>query len=259
MDRRQFLKSATLGPLVLGAGYGATQAKTHILTLSFDDGFKKSHYKTAEIHEQFGLKACLNVIATGHLPSFVSPDPYIVKSILGNFDDWNALRKRGHEVMAHTFDHRNLTKMPLEEAKANITQCAQYFEEHLHGFKAANAVYNFAFNASTPELDQFALTKFRAVRTRGTTWLNPIPTSNTPVRLGCQSHGPENMEKWLDEQLNVFLTGSGGWMIINCHGLDEEGWGPLGSTYLHDLLKRLVKIKTLAIMPTGEVLKKAGK
>lgn len=37
----------------------------HIVTLSFDDGFRKSSIRTAEIYEKYKLSACINVIATG--------------------------------------------------------------------------------------------------------------------------------------------------------------------------------------------------
>jgi hypothetical protein len=57
--------------LLAGAGAAAEASllpvevkKPHLITLSFDDGFEKSFTKTAEIHESFGLKACLNIIAT---------------------------------------------------------------------------------------------------------------------------------------------------------------------------------------------------
>src|SRR5687768_14704295 len=50
--------------------------KTHFITLSFDDGFKKSSLRTAEIFEKHKLPACINVIATAHLPGFVLPNEY---------------------------------------------------------------------------------------------------------------------------------------------------------------------------------------
>jgi hypothetical protein len=34
--------------------------KRHIVTLSFDDGFRKSSIKTAEIYEKHNLSACIN-------------------------------------------------------------------------------------------------------------------------------------------------------------------------------------------------------
>jgi peptidoglycan/xylan/chitin deacetylase (PgdA/CDA1 family) len=255
MERRSFLRTTLLGSLAAGFSGFVPVGKTHILTLSFDDGFKKSFYKTAEIYERYNLRACLNVIASGHLSDFRVPNNY-QKEPRGDFNDWNALQRRGHEIMPHTWDHSNLTQMPLEQAKEDILKCLGYFEENLEGFSASNAVYNFAYNASNPELDQFAMTKFRAVRTQGDTALNPIPVNSGHVRLGCWSFGPDNADKWVEQQVNEFLAGNGGWLILNLHGLDEEGWGPVSSSFLNDLLKRLVKIDSLDILPAGIALAK---
>ena len=72
MKRRTFLKKTALSSLILGMGCSNAPTKTHILSFSFDDGFKKSFYRAAEIHENYGLKACFNVIASGTLPKFQS-------------------------------------------------------------------------------------------------------------------------------------------------------------------------------------------
>jgi peptidoglycan/xylan/chitin deacetylase (PgdA/CDA1 family) len=245
-----------MSSLAVGLSRYSGKEKTHILTLSFDDGFRKSFYKIADIFEEYGLRACLNVIATGHFSVVQQPDSKINKT-QGDFDDWNSLQRRGHEIMPHSWDHSNLTKMPLEQAKEDIIKCLDYFGDHLEGFKTSNAVYNFAYNASTPELEQFALSKVRAVRTLGDSAINPIPITPGPVRLGCWSFGPDNADKWVDEQVNNFLASSGGWLILNLHGLDDEGWGPVSSIYLNNLLKRLVKIDILEILPAGVVLRRS--
>ncbi|NBC66296.1 MAG: hypothetical protein GVY07_11665, partial [Bacteroidetes bacterium] len=91
MKRRSFLKASLLGTMGLGLKACVQPKKTHILTLSFDDGFKKSFYKIADIYEEYGLSACLNIIASGHLPSFQKVDEWILPELMGNFDDWNAL------------------------------------------------------------------------------------------------------------------------------------------------------------------------
>lgn len=263
MKRRNFIKSTALSTLGFNFNPIPARKKTHILSLSFDDGFKKSFYRIAEIHETYGLKACLNVIASGHLPSFKGVNKWIRPELMGNFDDWNQLKGRGHEIMPHTWDHLNLTQIPLDEAKTNIDRCLDYFEQHLEGYLPSNAVYNFAFNASTPELDNFTLQRVRAVRTGG--WLilkghryNPIPVDNQPLAIGCWGHGPDNGDAYTENEIQQFLAGPGGWLIINMHGLDDEGWGPVSTTYLDGLLKRLVKVKNLDILPVGEVLKKVG-
>ena len=255
MKRRSFIKTAVLGSLAIGFSGFTWGKKTHIITLSFDDGFKKSFYQIADIFEKNNLHACFNVIASGHLPSFKIPDEYQIVP-RGDFKDWNALQKRGHEIMPHSWDHSNLTQMPFSEAKKDITKCLDYFQDNLEDFDMSKAVYNFAFNASTPELDKFVLTKTRAVRTQGKEAVNPIPNSSNPVRLGCWSHGPDNADDWVETQVNKFLDSSGGWLILNLHGLDNEGWGPVSSTYLNSLLKRLVKLKFLDVLPAGEVLLK---
>ena len=57
------------------------------------------------------------------------------KHEVGNFNDWNALKKRGHEIMPHSWEHQNLTKIPFENAKELIDKCLNYFEENLDGYK----------------------------------------------------------------------------------------------------------------------------
>ena len=100
----------------------------------------------------------MNVIAKGHLKSFNTEPKWIPQNILGDFNDWNRLKARGHEIMPHTWGHLNLIEIPVEKAKENIGKCLRYFEEHLEGYTSEGAVYNFAYNASTPELEDFALT-----------------------------------------------------------------------------------------------------
>lgn len=261
MKRRKFIQnSLALGGSLALSGFNFPSSKTHILSLSFDDGFKKSFYKVAEIHENYGLKACLNVIATGHFKNFKTETQWIPREILGNFDDWNALKAKGHEVMPHTWEHLNLTEIPEKKAKKNIDKCLAYFEKHLEGYKSEEAVYNFAYNASTPELEDFLLERVRAVRTGGwlvlkDTLLNTIPKGEHKGRLGCWGHGPDFCDDYIEQEINKFLASNGGWLILNLHGLDSEGWGPVSTKYLDGLLKRLVEIDSLAILPTGEVLK----
>ncbi len=250
MHRRAFLLAPSLAAQRPG--------KTHIVTLSFDDGFKDSFQKTAAIYEHHGLRACLNVIALGHFPGFAPilrgvPDP-MTPFPKGDFELWNRLRERGHEVMPHTYDHQNLAPLPFPQASGLIDKCIEYFHEHLDNFHPALSVYSFAYNSSTPEIEGYALSKFLAIRTRGKSPVNPIPSARTPTLIGCNSYGPANCDDFLESQLTKFLNGPGGWYVFNSHGLDGEGWGPLSSRYLDSLLSRLSKLPHVEILPAGEVL-----
>ena len=67
--------------------------KRHIVTLSFDDGFKKSSVMTAEIYEKYKLSACINVVASAHMKDFRAPDyPDVTRA---DFGLWNDLKARG--------------------------------------------------------------------------------------------------------------------------------------------------------------------
>ncbi len=225
--------------------------KTHVVTLSFDDGFRKSSIKTAEVFEKYELSACINVIATAHHDTFVPPDEYH-RHPAGDFELWNDLVARGHEVMPHGYRHQNLTEVPLPEAKDLILRCLDYFSESLDGFDAREAIFNFPYNASTPAVEDWLSGQVKAFRT-GYAQINPLPHAGQQ-RLICSSHGPGNIDDFLTREIRRFLASPGGWLIFNTHGLDDEGWGPLSSSCLDELLSELTAIESALVIPTGHAL-----
>ena len=79
MNRREFVGAAGAAaaagmPFALLAGQSG---KMHVVSLSFDDGFRKSFLRTAEIYEKFGFSACFNVIASAHIPGNKVRDDYM--------------------------------------------------------------------------------------------------------------------------------------------------------------------------------------
>jgi peptidoglycan/xylan/chitin deacetylase (PgdA/CDA1 family) len=252
--RRRFI--AMIGATVSGAALsrlssGAEQPpnKKHLVTLSFDDGFRKSFIRTAEIYEKHNLSACLNVVAAGP-----PDDAYIKKSPIGDFGLWNELKKRGHEVMPHGYRHENLRKLPFDEGTDLIRRCLDVFAEKLEGFDAKQSVFNFPYNASTPELEKWLPTQVRAFRTGGGA-INPLPHKEQ-TKLTCTSFGPGNCEAAIDREIERLLAKGSGWLIFNTHGLDDEGWGPIRATYLEQLLERLLAIQTVEVLPAGGALTK---
>jgi peptidoglycan/xylan/chitin deacetylase (PgdA/CDA1 family) len=264
MNRRRFLKSvgAGMGSLAITGNLpGCREIKslpprpkpiTHIVTLSFDDGFKKSTLKTAEIHEKFGLSACFNVIATGHRDSFAVPDKYQADLSKGDFTLWNEMQDRGHEVMPHGYKHANLRNMPFEQAKDLIRKCLDIFQTELKNFDTKKAVFNFPYNASNPELERYLPSVVRAFRTGGPP-INPMPYPQQ-VKLTCISHGPGNIDQHIQSQVNKLLAQCTGWLIYNTHGLDGEGWGPITSYCLENLLESLIQNDSVAILPAAHAL-----
>ena len=106
----------------------------HVVTLSFDDGFRRSSLKTAEIFERFGLSAAINVVARGHLGE---PDEgWHKRWPKGDFGLWNELQARGHEIMPHGLVHANKSELAFEEGKRLIEMCLEAFADDLDGFAA---------------------------------------------------------------------------------------------------------------------------
>ncbi len=254
--RREFMKTAGVAAaslaLPLYVSGSDSKARKHIVTLSFDDGFKKSSIKTAEIYEKHKLSACINVVASAHMKDFRPPDYHNVPR--GDFGLWNDLKARGHEVMPHSYKHANLRQLPLAEAKDLIRRCLDVFSKELKDFDPKKAVYNFAYNASTPELEMWLPTLVRAFRTGGGA-INPWPNKEQ-VKLTCTSFGPGNCEHAIDREIKKLLAQESGWLVFNTHGLDDEGWGPIRATYLDHLLGKLSAIESVDILPAGRAIEK---
>jgi len=231
------------------------EQEKHIISLSFDDGLEKSNLKIAKIYEKFGLSACFNVIALGHEPDFEAPDPFHEGYPKGNFELWNELQARGHEIMPHGLLHHNLTEKTFVEAQKLILRCMEIFEGELEHFKSSEAIFNFAYNASTTDLEDWLPEVVKAFR-KGGDPVNPLPHPGQ-VRLTTTGYGPHNCEDHLDQQIENLFDQPNGWLIYNTHGLDDEGWGPIRSEYLEALLSRMNSVELVRIMPVGKALELA--
>ncbi|MSO23301.1 MAG: hypothetical protein EXQ58_08630, partial [Acidobacteria bacterium] len=235
MKRREFIGAlgTALAATSIPQASATASGKLHIVTLSFDDGFKKSFLRTAEIYEKFCFSACFNIVAAAHLLGTVVIDDYMPREQFGDFGVWNELQDRGHEVMIHGYQHAHLVRLPLEKAKELVLKSLDLFAKELRGFDPKKAVFNFPYNESTPELEEWLPSVVMAFRARGG-MLNPIPGSNTR-KITTGGWGPGNAEKHVDETIEKLLAQPEGWMVYNLHGLDEEGWGPIRPAYLERL------------------------
>ena len=256
MKRREFIGAiGTVLAACPARPLPAAPGRLHIVSLSFDDGFKKSFLRIAGIYEKFGLSACFNIIASAHLPGNLVRDDYMKQELFGDFGVWNELQDRGHEIMPHGYQHAHLASLPLDQAKDLIRRCLELFSKELRGFDPKKAVFNFPYNQSSPELEAWLPSVVMAFRTTGGE-LNPIPTANT-VKVTTGGWGPGNAEKDVDANVEKLLAQSSGWMVYNLHGLDEEGWGPIRPAYLEKLLGRLREIESVRVVPTARVLMQA--
>ena len=208
------------------------------VTLSFDDGFRASSLATAAIFEKRGLVAEFHVLSDATWQG------------IGDFDLWRELAARGHSIQPHGTDHTNKSQIPLADAQEKIGQCLDSFAQNLPGFDPARAIFGFPYNASTPELEAWLPTVVRAFRTSGPA-INSLPdTSTTKLTTGGWADAEPALEKCLED----LLTRRDGWLIYNAHGLDGEGWGPLGATFLERQLDRLLDMPDVQIVTARDML-----
>ncbi len=249
MKRKEFITTAA-SPIDAAGAESAD--RVHIVSLGFDDGFRKSCEKVAEIHERFGLSACFNIVASASDPDTGFSDPYASKHPIGGWELWNELADRGHEIMPHGWRHAHLGEMPLAEARGLIIRCLDRFSERLRGFEPQKSVFSFPYNQSTPELEAWLPEVVMGFRTGGG-GINPLPTADT-LKITTEGYGPDDCGEHLERRLDELLAGPSGWLVYTMHGLDDEGWGPIRADHLESLLSRLVKEPTVRVVPMGRAI-----
>jgi peptidoglycan/xylan/chitin deacetylase (PgdA/CDA1 family) len=231
----------------------------YYLTFSWDDGFRKSSIKTAQIFEKFSLRTEFNVIATAGLRENTLPADMHPKARwgapYGDFSLWNELQARGHIIQPHGYMHADKSMLPFNEARALILKCLEFFQQHLEGFEPGRTIFAFPYNKSTLELETWLSKSVRAFRTGPGPAINRLPAPGT-VKL--TTTGCEQAEAGLEQFLQDLFSQPEGWLIYNVHGLDGEGWGPLRSKFLRRQLERLCTLPDLKILPAQEVLNLFG-
>jgi peptidoglycan/xylan/chitin deacetylase (PgdA/CDA1 family) len=200
------------------------------LTISWDDGFRRSCGKIAAIYERFGLRAEFNIVASRARPGGGD-------SVHADFGFWNELQARGHSIQPHGFDHSNKSKIAFEDARDLILRCLNVFSNSLRGFSAEQAIFAFPYNAATPELEEWLSGIVRAYRVSGPgPAINPCPTASTQR---IQTVGLEAAAAGLERYVQELREAESGWLVYTAHGLDGEGWGPMESAFLEGILERM--------------------
>jgi peptidoglycan/xylan/chitin deacetylase (PgdA/CDA1 family) len=102
----------------------------NIACVTFDDGYRDNYERALPVLESRGIKATF-FIATGFLgksfPTSVGECPMMTTSQV------RELANLGHEVGAHTVNHFKLSKLPSEEACAEISNSKSYLEDLVQG------------------------------------------------------------------------------------------------------------------------------
>jgi len=204
--------------------------------------------EVAELFEARDLRATFAVL--------VDHDDFMVDFPKGNFEQWNQLQQRGHEIHPHGWDHSDLSKLPYLEATQKIDNCLEYFSEHLKDFDAPQSVYHLTYNRSTPEVDHYLLERVKAIRTTGpngeaSDGLNS-PDTLKNRKFSCSWYGPDHCDAHLRDHLKNAEASDHLHFCYMLHGLDDEGWGPIHKDVLADTLDTIHHSPHLTYTPIGQ-------
>ncbi len=226
--------------------------KRHILSLTFDDGFRQSSIDLAMVSEEFGFRAGINIIPAACEPGFQPPSRFH-NTPYGDWGLWRELAARGHEIMPHGWDHTDLSRLGLREAARNVEQCLESFRDNLPGFQADQAVFSLPYNASNPGIEDYLALKVRAFRVGGDGF-NQWP-SRWLVRLS--SAGAQgDCSGGLSAAVDRLLAAERGWLIYVLHGVDGVGWNWVGADFLRRLYDRFHRTASAEVLAPAAALAK---
>ena len=213
---------------------GSSRTKIGII---FDDGFRKSSIATAELFEQFGLRAVFAVLA----------DPSGFHAAAGDFELWNELQARGHIIHPHGQTHVKLSDIPPQQAIDSVRQCLETFAEKLKGFDPKLAVYATTYNIGTAETIEWLLPRVRAVRIGGDPFLSAeILASRVWTSTAFGPGDPaEHFVGHLDEARRRRPAA----LLYCLHGLDGELWGAIAKEILRRVLEMITTEATFEYWP----------
>ncbi len=198
----------------------------------FDDGFLRSTLATVGIYEAFGWKAVFAVNAEPARTPHARDG-----AILADWSLWQRLHAAGHHVHAHGLDHANEARQAPGLAIQRLRRCLARFRHRLPGFEPAQTIFHYPYNQGTPVLHRWLLRHAGAVR-QGGDGVNRTSDLGHGI-LHCTAHGPGSCDDHLHQCLDRVAIEQPPLFIYNAHGLDGEGWGPLGSAALRTALARL--------------------
>ena len=164
-------------------------------------------------------------------------------SVRNVWDQLQAVAAHGHEIVCHSFNHKNfITAVPTPDLSVEIDQATQVLEENLPGHKIQYFIFpEDAFTQSM--LDHLATVGYTGARA-GIKGVNP-PDFADPLHVEFDVYNGENSIYYPQSQdvLKAYVDDAiakGGWAVRELHGIQDSSWQ---SIPLADYLAHLDYIK----------------
>lgn len=229
-------------------------ARARVLSITFDDGLVHGSEVACEILSRYELAATFYIV-TGWVEPTRSKvcEPYNVGRSHGDWAHWRAVRDAGHEVGSHTFSHINAggkksRLMPWRVQR----ELAKSRDDLVREVPQQLYTISMPWNAATPRSERYARKFYSA------------------CRLGCSTLAynqlsalkPYSLELWppsapvsaTDFSNAIAAIPKGGWLILQFHSFDDEGWDPISRGMFEHICSLAAEDETLKVLSVAQVL-----
>ena len=207
------------------------------VTMTFDDGLVKGAWKAAEILREYGVAATFYVVTGWVRPRSVRwvRDHFNKNADHGCWEDWQSIAAQGHDIGSHTKSHVNasgkLARVMPGRVRSEFVESFHHIEQSIGRPPSSISM---PWNATTMQADAHVRRIYEACRLGGAapeyarvadldwhrlpSW---APASDVPFQALCE---------------RISSIPAGHWLILQFHSLDGEGYMPISSRLLHELV-----------------------
>ncbi|MFA5162668.1 MAG: polysaccharide deacetylase family protein [Elusimicrobiales bacterium] len=143
---------------IAAAARGERELPPNPVLITFDDGYRNNYTEAYRILKEKGAKGNIFLVynTLGKNNEWHNPDSEHWLPML-TWEEINEMLASGvMDMGAHTMNHKNLAKIPLEEAAWEMRECKKRLEEKL-GHEIPCFAYPYGSGAFVPEVRQKAL------------------------------------------------------------------------------------------------------
>lgn len=224
------------------------------VSITFDDGLQHGTDVACKILGRYALPATFYVV-TGWVEPLKTTirEPLNAGRSHGNWDYWRQVHRLGHEVGSHTFSHINadgkkarllpwLTRQELEWSQRDLSREVPQRSVSL----------SMPWNAATARSEYHARRLFAGCRL-GTSQI-AYNTRSRFERYRLASWAPDADTLWPEYERAIRQIPEGGWLILQYHSFDDEGWQPVPREIFERLCRTLADDSSLSVQTVADAL-----
>lgn len=204
--------------------------KRGTITFTFDDGYEAVYQNALPLLEKHNFRGVFAIPLNYQKLEQTEGAP------VRPWEDWLSIKKRGHEVAAHSRNHVNLTELSAEKLD-------QELKEPQEKLGATTLVY--PGGAYNDHVSEIAATYYNAARTVAREF-ETIPSKN-PMQLKSYNWTRKNFSVTKANLLALWAYLTGSWLIETYHMVDDTEEKLVHSVKTSDLDKHLSFVSKLPI------------